>query len=181
MRNGGSRRAIGPHDPDMRGGAARVPAAPARRFDATVIPQLADPRRDGADRKPHPRRDLMNAQAPRDRCQKGEHACPDHVAAARNAVRRLPAGRRVASTARCRTVRCARRAGNLFTWDRLRPSDQVGGRVVVTIVHGMPSEFDVRKCSRVDARDAFDPPGTPIRITLREKDNPFAGRKKRQR
>jgi GTP-binding protein len=30
-------------------------------------------------------------------------------------------------------------------------------------------------------RDAFDLPGTPIRITLREKDNSFAERKKRQR
>jgi GTP-binding protein len=49
-------------------------------------------------------------------------------------------------------------------------------------------------CTRADAvpeaykrylinglRETFDLPGTPIRLTLREKDNPFAGRKKRQR
>ena len=49
-------------------------------------------------------------------------------------------------------------------------------------------------CSRTDAipesylrylingmRDAFDLPGTPIRVTLREKDNPFAGRAKKKR
>ena len=29
-------------------------------------------------------------------------------------------------------------------------------------------------------REAFDLPGTPIRITLREKDNPFKGRAKRK-
>ena len=32
-----------------------------------------------------------------------------------------------------------------------------------------------------ELRDAFDLPGTPIRLTLREKENPFAGRKRRQR
>ena len=49
-------------------------------------------------------------------------------------------------------------------------------------------------CSRADAipesylrylvnslRDTFDLPGTPIRVTLREKDNPFAGRAKKTR
>ncbi len=49
-------------------------------------------------------------------------------------------------------------------------------------------------CTRADAvpdaylryltnemRTAFDLPGTPIRITLREKANPYAGRKTRQR
>jgi cholesterol transport system auxiliary component len=30
-------------------------------------------------------------------------------------------------------------------------------------------------------RETFDLPGTPIRLTLREKDNPFEGRKRRQR
>jgi GTP-binding protein len=29
-------------------------------------------------------------------------------------------------------------------------------------------------------RDAFDLPGTPIRLTLRKGDNPFAGKKKRR-
>jgi len=60
-------------------------------------------------------------------------------------------------------------------------------------VKARPPSF-VLFCSRADAvsedylryltnglRDGFDLPGTPIRITLREKDNPFAGRKKRQR
>jgi GTP-binding protein len=49
-------------------------------------------------------------------------------------------------------------------------------------------------CSRADAvpesyqrylvhglRSAFKLPGTPIRLTLREKENPFAGKKKLQR
>jgi GTP-binding protein len=31
-----------------------------------------------------------------------------------------------------------------------------------------------------DLRDSFDLPGTPIRLTLREKANPFAGRKRRR-
>jgi GTP-binding protein len=31
-----------------------------------------------------------------------------------------------------------------------------------------------------ELRDAFDLPGTPIRLTLREKENPFAGRKRRR-
>ena len=63
----------------------------------------------------------------------------------------------------------------------------------ITQVKARPPSF-VLFCSRADAvpeaylrylingmRDAFDLPGTPIRVTLREKDNPFAGRKKRQR
>ena len=49
-------------------------------------------------------------------------------------------------------------------------------------------------CTRADAvpeaylrylinsmREAFDLPGTPIRLTLREKKNPYAGKKTRQR
>ena len=35
--------------------------------------------------------------------------------------------------------------------------------------------------SHQQMRDAFDLPGTPIRITLREKKNPYADRKTRQR
>ena len=48
-------------------------------------------------------------------------------------------------------------------------------------------------CTRADAvpddyqrylvnglREAFKLPGTPIRLTLREKDNPYAGRKKKR-
>jgi GTP-binding protein len=30
-------------------------------------------------------------------------------------------------------------------------------------------------------RETFDMPGTPIRLTLREKENPFAGKKRKQR
>jgi GTP-binding protein len=30
-------------------------------------------------------------------------------------------------------------------------------------------------------RETFDLPGTPIRLTLREKDNPFAGRARKKR
>jgi predicted GTPase len=29
-------------------------------------------------------------------------------------------------------------------------------------------------------RDHFDLPGTPIRLTLREKENPFAGKKRKR-
>ena len=35
------------------------------------------------------------------------------------------------------------------------------------LVHGMREDFDL--------------PGTPIRVTLRENDNPYAGRKSKQR
>jgi GTP-binding protein len=77
------------------------------------------------------------------------------------------------------------------------PPPAVSGRRLklnyITQVKARPPSF-VLFCSRADAvpeaylrylvngmRNAFDLPGTPIRITLREKDNPFAGRKKRQR
>ncbi len=77
------------------------------------------------------------------------------------------------------------------------PPPAVSGRRLkmnyITQVKARPPSF-VLFCSRADAipesylrylvhglRDAFDLPGTPIRITLREKENPFAGRKKRQR
>jgi GTP-binding protein len=49
-------------------------------------------------------------------------------------------------------------------------------------------------CTRADAvpdvykrylvnslREAFELPGTPVRLTLREKDNPFAGRRAKKR
>jgi GTP-binding protein len=71
-----------------------------------------------------------------------------------------------------------------------------GGRLkmnYITQVKARPPSF-VLFCSRADAvpqdylrylvhglRDTFDLPGTPIRVTLREKENPFAGKKKRQR
>jgi GTP-binding protein len=77
------------------------------------------------------------------------------------------------------------------------PPPAVSGRRLkmnyITQVKARPPSF-VLFCSRADAipesylrylvhglRDAFDLPGTPIRITLREKENPFAGRKKKQR
>ncbi|MEA2877873.1 MAG: GTPase [Hyphomicrobiales bacterium] len=63
----------------------------------------------------------------------------------------------------------------------------------ITQVKFRPPSF-VLFCSRADAipesylrylthglRERFDLPGTPIRITLREKANPYAGRKTRQR
>jgi GTP-binding protein len=76
------------------------------------------------------------------------------------------------------------------------PPPAVSGRRIrldyVTQAKARPPSF-VLFCTRADAvpaaykrylvnelRDAFDMPGTPIRLTLREKANPFAGRKKRK-
>jgi GTP-binding protein len=77
------------------------------------------------------------------------------------------------------------------------PPPAVSGRRLklnyITQVKARPPSF-VLFCSRADAipesylrylvhgmRDHFDLPGTPIRVTLREKANPYAGRKSRQR
>ncbi len=77
------------------------------------------------------------------------------------------------------------------------PPPAVSGRRLklnyITQVKSRPPSF-VLFCSRADAmpesylrylvhglRDRFDLPGTPIRITLREKANPFAHKKKKQR
>jgi GTP-binding protein len=76
------------------------------------------------------------------------------------------------------------------------PPPAVSGRRIklnyLTQPKGRPPSF-VLFCTRADAvpdeyrrylvnglREAFDLPGTPIRLTLREKDNPFAGRAKRK-
>jgi GTP-binding protein len=73
------------------------------------------------------------------------------------------------------------------------PPPAVSGRSLklnyVTQVKARPPSFVVF-CTRADAvpdayrrylvnglREAFDLPGTPIRLTMREKDNPYAGRK----
>ena len=75
------------------------------------------------------------------------------------------------------------------------PPPAVAGRRLklnyITQAKSRPPSF-VLFCSRADAvpdaykrylvnglREAFDLPGTPIRLTLREKANPFAGRKRR--
>jgi GTP-binding protein len=77
------------------------------------------------------------------------------------------------------------------------PPPAVSGRRLklnyITQVKSRPPSF-VLFCSRADAipdsylrylthglREHFDLPGTPIRITLREKANPYAGRKSKQR
>ena len=76
------------------------------------------------------------------------------------------------------------------------PPPAVSGRRLklnyLTQPKGRPPSF-VLFCTRADAvpddyrrylinalREAFELPGTPIRLTLREKDNPFAGRAKRK-
>lgn len=76
------------------------------------------------------------------------------------------------------------------------PPPAVSGRRIrlnyLTQPKARPPTF-VLFCTRADAvpadytrylvnglREAFDLPGTPIRLTLREKDNPFAGRAKRK-
>jgi GTP-binding protein len=75
------------------------------------------------------------------------------------------------------------------------PPPAVSGRRIrlnyMTQVKSRPPSFVVF-CTRADAvpeaykrylvnglRETFDLPGTPIRLTLREKDNPYAGRKKK--
>jgi GTPase len=75
------------------------------------------------------------------------------------------------------------------------PPPAVSGRRIrlnyITQAKARPPSFVVF-CTRADAvpegykrylvnglREAFELPGTPIRLTLREKDNPFAGRKKK--
>jgi GTPase len=75
------------------------------------------------------------------------------------------------------------------------PPPAVSGRRLrlnyITQAKARPPSFIIF-CTRADAvpegykrylvnnlREAFDLPGTPIRITLREKDNPYAGRKKK--
>jgi GTPase len=77
------------------------------------------------------------------------------------------------------------------------PPPAVSGRRLklnyITQAKSRPPSF-VLFCTRADAlpdaykrylvnslRDTFDLPGTPIRLTLREKDNPFKGRAKRRR
>ena len=77
------------------------------------------------------------------------------------------------------------------------PPPAVSGRRLklnyITQPKSRPPSF-VLFCSRADAipesylrylvnsmRDTFELPGTPIRVTLREKDNPFAGRAKKKR
>lgn len=77
------------------------------------------------------------------------------------------------------------------------PPPAVSGRRLklnyITQAKSRPPSF-VLFCTRADAlpdaykrylvnslREAFDLPGTPIRLTLREKDNPFKGRAKRRR
>ena len=76
------------------------------------------------------------------------------------------------------------------------PPPAVSGRRLklnyITQTKARPPSF-VLFCTRADAlpddyqrylvnalRESFDLPGTPIRLTLREKKNPFAGRRKRQ-
>jgi GTP-binding protein len=76
------------------------------------------------------------------------------------------------------------------------PPPAVSGRRIrlnyITQAKARPPSF-VLFCTRADAvpaayrrylvnalREAFDLPGTPVRLTLREKHNPFAGRKKRR-
>jgi GTP-binding protein len=76
------------------------------------------------------------------------------------------------------------------------PPPAVSGRRLklnyITQAKGRPPSF-VLFCTRADAvpdaykrylvnslREAFELPGTPIRLTLREKANPFAGRRKKK-
>jgi GTP-binding protein len=77
------------------------------------------------------------------------------------------------------------------------PPPAVSGRTLklnyITQAKSRPPTFIVF-CTRADAvpeaykrylinglRETFDLPGTPIRLTLREKENPFKGRKKGRR
>jgi GTP-binding protein len=77
------------------------------------------------------------------------------------------------------------------------PPPAVSGRRIrlnyITQQKARPPSF-ILFCSRAEAvpaqytrylvnalRETFDMPGTPIRLTLREKENPFAGKKRKQR
>jgi GTP-binding protein len=77
------------------------------------------------------------------------------------------------------------------------PPPAVSGRRIrlnyITQQKARPPSF-ILFCSRAEAvpaqytrylvnalRESFDMPGTPIRLTLREKENPFAGKKRKQR
>jgi GTP-binding protein len=76
------------------------------------------------------------------------------------------------------------------------PPPAVSGRRIrlnyITQAKARPPSF-VLFCNRAEAvpaayrrylvnalRESFDLPGTPIRLTLREKENPFAGRKRKR-
>ena len=98
---------------------------------------------------------------------------------------------------RCGTSASRRRrstAGSRRRSPRIRRPRSPGRRLklnYITQAKARPPTF-VLFCTRADAvpdayrrylvnalRDAFDLPGVPIRLTLREKANPYAGRKRR--
>jgi GTP-binding protein len=64
---------------------------------------------------------------------------------------------------------------NYLTQPKSRPPSFV---LFCTRADAVPDEY--RRYLVNGLREAFDLPGTPIRLTLREKDNPFAGRAKRK-
>ncbi len=99
---------------------------------------------------------------------------------------------------KCGIARIATAALNRWFDDAVstNPPPAVSGRRIrlnyITQAKSRPPTF-VLFCARADAipeayvrylvnsmREAFDLPGTPIRIMLREKENPYAGRAKRK-
>jgi GTP-binding protein len=64
---------------------------------------------------------------------------------------------------------------NYLTQPKARPPSFV---LFCTRADAVPDEY--RRYLVNGLREAFDLPGVPIRLTLREKDNPFAGRAKRK-
>jgi GTP-binding protein len=64
---------------------------------------------------------------------------------------------------------------NYITQPKARPPSFV---LFCTRAEAVPAAY--RRYLVNELRDALDMPGTPIRLTLREKDNPFAGKKKRR-
>ena len=94
------------------------------------------------------------------------------------------ADRRAQSLARRATSRAIRRrrcrAGASSSTTSRRPKARPPSFVLFcTRADALPDAY--RRYLVNGLREAFDLPGTPIRLTLREKANPYAGRKKRQR
>jgi GTP-binding protein len=64
---------------------------------------------------------------------------------------------------------------NYLTQPKARPPSFV---LFCTRADSLPDDY--RRYLVNELRSGFELPGTPIRLTLREKDNPFAGRAKRR-
>ena len=95
---------------------------------------------------------------------------------ARSDRRRSIAGSRTRSSAHPPPAVSGRRLRlNYITQAKARPPSFV---VFCTRADALPDAY--KRYLVNSLRETFDLPGTPIRLTLREKDNPFKGRAKRK-